>query len=204
LVLAPRWPTGFHCAWPPRCAGGRPVLPRCRTSAALCPWERFRGRDTWPSGRHLHLNHGAQRRHNPLMRPFAETPGLEPARVAVVPDPGSAKHRENLPGGVVADALAVELSPADVARVVGVVPQAVELSQVVEVDPVVARLRPAAAASLDEPGLQPRPTQCQRHPCAVVARHRRRQFVCTNHDLPHPCRLLGSVFAYIVLWYYGI
>src|SRR5690606_3488677 len=137
------------------------------------------------------------------MRPFAETPGLEPARVAVVPDPGSAEHRENLPGGVVADALAVELSPADVARVVGVVPQAVEFSQVVEVDPVVARLRPAAAASLDEPGLQPRLPERHAHPCHVVAFQRPSDFVSPNHDvaLGHRCRLPCPAFTHIVPWY---
>src|SRR5690606_37087144 len=119
-----------------------------------------------------------------LVRLLCQALGLEPARGAVVPDLGAAQAGQDQAGAVVADALTVELSPADVARVVGAVPQAVELSQVVEVDPVELSLRPAAAAGLDQPGLQPRLPQSEHHPCAVVTLHRPRQLVRPNHDLP--------------------
>src|SRR5690606_30527168 len=119
-----------------------------------------------------------------LHGPLRETLALEAAAGQIVPELAGGEHRDDLTGRVVADALAVEPSGADISGVVELQCQAVQLDEVVEVYPPHPCLLPETTAGLDQPGLQPRLPQSERHPCAVVTLHRPRQLVRPNHDLP--------------------
>src|SRR5690606_13521312 len=110
-----------------------------------------------------------------LHGPLRETLALEASAGQIVPELAVVEHRDDLPCAVVADALAVELSPADVARVVGAVPQAVQLDEVVEVQSPHPRLLPEAPALGDQPSFKPRPAQAIAHAGGIVTLHRPRQ-----------------------------
>src|SRR5690606_19268079 len=115
-----------------------------------------------------------------LHGPLRETLALEAVAGQIVPELAVVEHRDDLTGRVVADALAVEPSGADISGVVELQCQAVQLDEVVEVHPPHPRLLPEAPALGDQPSFKPRPAQAIAHAGGIVTLHRSRHFVRPN------------------------
>src|SRR5690606_29405360 len=100
------------------------------------------------------------------------------------PELAVAEHRDDLTGRVVADALAVEPGGENIAGLVVLKFQAVQLDEVVEVQSPHPRLLPEAPALGDQPSFKPRPAQAIAHAGGIVTFQRPCYLVRPNHDLP--------------------